>query len=714
MSLTPYPFGALVRRMFRELDERRSIFDLPLRRAVLDHPQDLSVRLHDMDAATPFGPAAGPHTQLAQNIVLSWLAGGRILELKTVQVRDDLQIPRPCIDMATVGYNVEWSQELRLEESLEEYVKALVLIRMLVASGQLPLADRFDRSIFDISVGYDLAGLRSPGVDAFLRGAADIRRRTDALRGQIPGEYESLDGIDLPDRLSRSATLSTFHGCPPGEIADMAQHLMREHHLHTIVKLNPMLLGPQDTRRLLHDLLGYHEIQVPDRAFANDTSWDQMLDLVGRLQAEARTLGLGFGIKLTNTLIVENHRGFFPASEREMYLSGPPLHVLTIELLRRVRDVFGPDLPISFSAGVDAQNFADVAALGLVPVTVCSDLLQPGGYGRAFAYFQRLGDRMSAAGAGTLPEFAIVAFGNARASLERAGLDPADQQRAEEWLDGLKPAIPAPAGGESAGAQHATGGRPATSPLLGVIGERAFERWHREAAFLNTRSYAAKVLQDRRYAAPANGKPPRKIGRRLQLFDCLTCDKCIPVCPNDAIFTFVLPRTEWIRMKVSPDGLGWKHAEDGVLRVTEKHQIAIFADFCNECGNCDVFCPEDGGPYQLKPVIYGSEESWRRAHPIDGFFVSSEDGIDMVLARFKGREFRLDLVEHQARFRGEGFEVVFDEDDPEHTIHGDAEPGVEIELVYFCIMQAVARALFAPGTVNYVNARADAPGSSAS
>ena len=32
----------------------------------------------------PFGPAAGPHTQLAQNIVAAYAAGARFFELKTV------------------------------------------------------------------------------------------------------------------------------------------------------------------------------------------------------------------------------------------------------------------------------------------------------------------------------------------------------------------------------------------------------------------------------------------------------------------------------------------------------------------------------------------------------------------------------------------------------------------------------------------------------
>ena len=111
--LVPVPFPVLVRRMLRELDEREAIFDLPARRFVLgQNGRNLSVRFHGRTAGTPFGPAAGPNTQLAQNIVLSWLAGGRIVELKTVQINDRLTIPRPCIDMQTVGYNVEWSQEL--------------------------------------------------------------------------------------------------------------------------------------------------------------------------------------------------------------------------------------------------------------------------------------------------------------------------------------------------------------------------------------------------------------------------------------------------------------------------------------------------------------------------------------------------------------------------------------------------------------------------
>ncbi|MCL5286941.1 MAG: glutamate synthase, partial [Acidobacteria bacterium] len=122
--LTPIPFPELLRRMRREAELSRAIFDLPVRSWFFPvNDLDFSASHASRRAATPVGPAAGPHTQMAQNIVLSWLAGGRIIELKTVQVKDQLEIPRPCIHIPNVGYNVEWSQELSVSESISEYAK---------------------------------------------------------------------------------------------------------------------------------------------------------------------------------------------------------------------------------------------------------------------------------------------------------------------------------------------------------------------------------------------------------------------------------------------------------------------------------------------------------------------------------------------------------------------------------------------------------------
>ena len=96
-ELRPYPFADLITRMFREFREQRSIFDLPERKFVRGDPAlDLSVTFHGHKPATALGPAAGPHSQMAQNIVLAWLAGCRVIELKTVQILDRIYIAQSC------------------------------------------------------------------------------------------------------------------------------------------------------------------------------------------------------------------------------------------------------------------------------------------------------------------------------------------------------------------------------------------------------------------------------------------------------------------------------------------------------------------------------------------------------------------------------------------------------------------------------------------
>ncbi len=59
------------------------------------------LRIFERNLETPIGPAAGPNTQLTQNIVASYYAGSRFFELKTVQVMDGDElaacINRPCI-----------------------------------------------------------------------------------------------------------------------------------------------------------------------------------------------------------------------------------------------------------------------------------------------------------------------------------------------------------------------------------------------------------------------------------------------------------------------------------------------------------------------------------------------------------------------------------------------------------------------------------------
>lgn len=684
-ELRPYPFSALIRRAFRELEAEHKIFDLPAEKFFTGSAGlDLSVRFHDRRPSTPLGPSAGPHTQMAQNIVLSWLAGCRVMELKTVQILDELDIPRPCIDMATVGYNVEWSQELKLEQSLEEYVKGAMLIEILRASGAVPAAPGSERVSYDMSVGYDLAGIRTDRVQAFIRGMQDAGALVERLRREIPREYAAWRDLDFATRLSGTLTLSTFHGCPPDEIEKIIEHLLEHNGLHCIIKLNPTLLGPARADELLHDVLGYHEIRIPRAAFEKDAKWEQALGFVDRLGRRAAALGLGFGVKFNNTLIVENHRGFFPASEKEMYLSGPPLHVFAMNLVQAFRRAHGSRFPISFSAGIDRGNFADAVALGLVPVTVCSDLLQPGGYGRASRYLDALGERMTALGAATIDEYVVRAFGQGEAALARvAAMTDATRTAC---------ALALSSGGS----------------LLAAAGEDALARWAAEAAVLNTEAHVPVATLDPRYARAKNARPPRKLGSHLALFDCVTCSKCVPVCPNDANFVFVLPATERPVVKVRREGNAWVARTDGTLRIEQKQQYANFADFCNECGNCDVFCPEDGGPYTIKPRFFGTVADWRAFSRLDGFALERSVAGWNLHGRIGGIEVGLaPAAGGRVAYTGPGFRLTLDPEDPIATLAGEATG--ECDLSYLHILVWVRDRVFQGGLVNYLNSLEEVP-----
>ena len=80
-ELHPAPFTDLVERIHLEFTRQRAVFDFPQNKWFVPDPNgpDLSVRPHGRLAANPLGPAAGPHTQMAQNIVLGWLAGSVVM-----------------------------------------------------------------------------------------------------------------------------------------------------------------------------------------------------------------------------------------------------------------------------------------------------------------------------------------------------------------------------------------------------------------------------------------------------------------------------------------------------------------------------------------------------------------------------------------------------------------------------------------------------------
>ncbi|HEX7485670.1 MAG TPA: hypothetical protein VF332_05940, partial [Vicinamibacterales bacterium] len=313
-------FATQLRRVLMEYERKRAVFDIP---ATLFYAPAVSFGvppLFGKTLATPIGPSAGPHTQLSQNIIASWLCGGRFMELKTVQVKDDLVIPRPCIDMTDEGYNVEWSQELALDQSAHEYVVAWALVHIL--SRVLGWND--PGAIFDMSVGYDLAGIRHPHMTRFMDTLADASEPLHDIRSTIRREFPQFADIDIPPDIVNSVTVSTMHGCPPDEIERIARYCLEERGLHTVVKLNPTLLGKDSVVAILHDQLGFHDVDIPDAIFEHDLGYDRAVELIASLKRVAAGRGLTFGVKLSNTLAMANHTGRLPG--REMYMSGRALY----------------------------------------------------------------------------------------------------------------------------------------------------------------------------------------------------------------------------------------------------------------------------------------------------------------------------------------------------------------------------------------------------
>ena len=136
---------------------------------------------------------------------------------------------------------------------------------------------------------------------------------------------------------------------------------------------------------------------------------------------------------------------------------------------------------------------------------------------------------------------------------------------------------------------------------------------------------------------------PRRINSHLVLFDCITCDKCVPVCPNDANFIYETPPVDlhYRDVEVAPDGTIREIGDEQHFVIGRKEQIANFADFCNHCGNCDTFCPEWDGPYLKKPNFFGSRESFDAAATHDGFLLEGEPGNFTLHGRIAGVPCRL-------------------------------------------------------------------------
>lgn len=427
--MTSIPFGKLMNWVLTEAPTG-TIF------GVHHHVQADPERIYhifDRPLEMPFGPAAGPHTQLAQNIAAGYVAGARFFELKTVQKIDgeDLPVPKPCIKADDECYNVEWSTELTVPKALEEYIKAWFLVHVMAVEYGLGSPDGMQ---FNMSVGYDLAGIQTAKIDSFIENLKDASH-TAAFADCKAWLLAHLDRFQklrredveaIPAAICNSVTVSTMHGCPPDEIERIARYLLKEKHLNTFVKCNPTLLGYDFVRHCMDDL-GYGHMVFDDSHFKADLQYEDAVPMLKRLQEAGRAEGLVFGVKLTNTFPVDITRHELPGTE--MYMSGKPLFFLAMNVAKKLSEAFGGTLPISYSGGADAHNIGDIVQTGIWPVTVATTLLKPGGYERfaqlAQCFEGKMGQSFTRVNVDALDALLTKAKGDAH----YARLDPKAQQR---------------------------------------------------------------------------------------------------------------------------------------------------------------------------------------------------------------------------------------------------------------------------------------------
>ena len=377
------PFGQLTEWILNEYKKTGQVFGIQ-KAYVAD--QSKTIEIFGRKLENPVGPAAGPHTQLAQNLVAAYVAGARFFELKTVQKMDGPElsacIPKPCIVAEDEAYNCEWSTELYVPQAMAEYIKGWILIHVIAKEFGLGNPDGFQ---FNMSCGYNLEGIKDKKIDDFIEGLKDagdtaIFKECKQWLWEHISLFEHVTKEDIeaiPAEICNSITLSTMHGCPPQEIENIVTYLLKEKHINTYVKCNPTLLGYEFVRKAMDDL-GYDYMAFTDFHFKDDLQYEDAVPMLKRLLETASQEGLSFGVKLTNTFPVDIKRQELPGEE--MYMSGKALFPLSISVASRLAESFDGKLPMSFSGGADQKNIDQIVCCGIWPVTVATVLLKPGGY----------------------------------------------------------------------------------------------------------------------------------------------------------------------------------------------------------------------------------------------------------------------------------------------------------------------------------------------
>ena len=373
-QITPIPFRELMRWITTEYQRDGSVFGVT--KPFKATPRKLPIFGEHIES--PIGPAAGPHTQFAQNIIAAYFAGARFFELETIRSGAPAG-GNPAIDAADECYHYGSPSPLSPQQAFEEYVKAWCACKMMAKAYGLGDSEGF---VFHMSVGGSLTDIQCETTDSFLNRMMNasntpvFQECLAILKEFFPEEADYIATIS--PRISRSVTLVPALNAPAKAIEEMAAYLMLEKQLHLFVKCAPTLLGCEYARYMLGQL-EYRHIQLDDRDFLGCMQYEDAVALFGRLQDLANENSMEFGIKMGGSLPIAGKFG--QESSGKMYLSGKALYVLTASLTYQLaRDLKEKCVRISYAGGADAFHAAPLFECEIWPITMASTLLKPGGY----------------------------------------------------------------------------------------------------------------------------------------------------------------------------------------------------------------------------------------------------------------------------------------------------------------------------------------------
>ncbi len=389
--MNPPTLERLLGIILNSFDKKGEIFDIPEKLFYKHwHNPALYTSKFGQELHNPIGLSSGPLTQLAQNIVSGWLCGARIIELKTVQPNGFDEIQRPSINIQDVAYNCEKSHELSIEQAYDQFLNAWIIIHLL--NHKIFGATQKSKNIgtiFNMSLGYTLADIRSERMQWFVDKMLDCSVEKTGKIKHIQNIYPEFKGIDIPNQISNNFTISSYKGSSARELEYICKFLMIDKKLHPTIKFDPTLMGFGSVQAILSAENSF-EVELNQVDFEDNIQYAEAVTLIENITRTAEEMNLELMVKLSNSLICNNNTLQIPKKSSKVYLSGRALHPIAVNLAAKLQSKFEGSLDISFSGGADCYNISNLIQSGFSLITVSTDLLKPGGYGRLSQYFQEL------------------------------------------------------------------------------------------------------------------------------------------------------------------------------------------------------------------------------------------------------------------------------------------------------------------------------------